>query len=219
MPDIVTFDTSGPLRIIEISAGGDNEIDWLEIYSEWKVWSQLSDNLKYPPAFRVVGGDPISDVQNLGSTFFLLAPWRFRPAELDHELIINGNVFYDPPGIPPVVPTLGGYTVLTTLKVSNLVDSAATPEVDPAAIADAVWDEPVADHLGVGSTGAALESGGAGGAGLTDAQATQLAEVWRLLGLDSAAPLTIARTQRSAGSGIVLRIAELPSGSATVTRQ
>lgn len=124
MPAIVTFDPSGPLRIIEISAGGDNELDWIEIYSEWKVWSTLPGNMKYPPAFRVVGGDPISDIQDLGSTFFLLAPWKFRPAELSHRLLLNGNAFTDPAGESPIVPTLGSYTVLVESFVSNLVDAS-----------------------------------------------------------------------------------------------
>ncbi len=28
MPDVVTFDPSGPLRIVEISTGGDNTLTW-----------------------------------------------------------------------------------------------------------------------------------------------------------------------------------------------
>jgi len=147
----VTFDPAGPLRIIEISTGGDNALDWLEIYSEWKVWSKLSDNLKYPPAFRVVGGDPISDIQDLGSTFFLLAPWKFRPAELDHELILTGNVYTDPAGEAVVVPTLGTYTVLVTSTVSNLVD-AAVARLDLAQLLASIYIDTVGgDDAGNGT--------------------------------------------------------------------
>lgn len=143
MPAVVNFNVTGPgLFIEEISAGGDNELDWLEIYSEWKDWAAQSDNLKYPPAFRVVGGDPISDVQNLGSTFFLLAPWKLRPAELDHRLILNGNIFTDPAGESPVVATLGTYTVLVEGFVSNLVD-AAVARLDLSQLLDAIYIDPI----------------------------------------------------------------------------
>jgi len=126
MADVVTFDPTN-LRIIEIDASGDNEIDWREVYSEWKDWL-LADatRMGYPPAFRVVGGDPVSETDNLGSTFFLLEPWKFRPAESDHELITNGNLFTDPSDWEPYEPTQGGFTVLFIQKVSTLIEAART---------------------------------------------------------------------------------------------
>ena len=41
-----------------------------EIYSEWKRWSALSDNLKYPKAFDTVGGDELSPGQAIAPYFF-----------------------------------------------------------------------------------------------------------------------------------------------------
>lgn len=132
MPDIVTFDPSGPLRIVEISAGGDNSLTWQEIYSEWKVWAKTGDNAKYPPAFVEVGGNPTVGVDALGITLFLLKPWKVRPAELSHRLQVDGNCFVgvrdETGGASGVdesafVPTLGAYTVLCQSKVSNLSDS------------------------------------------------------------------------------------------------
>jgi len=134
MADVVTFDPTN-LRIVEIGVGGDNEIEWREVYSEWKVWYAQSDNSKYPPAFRVVGGDPISDTENLGSTFFLQFPWKFRPAELSHRLTLVGNLFSEPAGANVIVPTLGTFTVLVEQRVSNLTDAG----LDPAVNAEAVW--------------------------------------------------------------------------------
>jgi len=127
MANVVTFDVSGPgLFIVEIDASGDNELDLTEVYSEWKVWAKISDNLKYPPAFRQIGSDPVTDTQNAGTTFFLNVGdgWKIRPAETDHMLQLNGNLFTDPTGLNPIAPTLGGYTVLVRSFVSNLVDGA-----------------------------------------------------------------------------------------------
>lgn len=141
MPAIVTFNVTGPgLFIEEIDTGGDNELDLTEIYSEWKVWSAQSDNLKYPPAFRQVGSDPITDIQNLGATWFLNTGdgWRIRPSERDHYLQINGNLWTDPPSLNPIAPTVGGYTVLVREKVSNLVD-ASVARLDLTQLLQAVY--------------------------------------------------------------------------------
>jgi parallel beta-helix repeat protein len=74
-----------------------------------------------------------------------------------------------------------------------------------------------------GNLVALLSSGGSGsgggGGGLTATQATQLLEVWQLLGLDIVRPLTVTRTQRSVGSEIIQRIVELTGGTVTITRQ
>jgi hypothetical protein len=125
MPDVVTFD--GPNRIItEIDAGGDNVLDVIEIYSEWKDWVRTSDNAKFEQAFSVVGGDPISATQNLGSTFFLENGWRIRPAERNHKLTLVGNLFTREEGESPTVAVLGAFTVSVELRVSNLVDSSVS---------------------------------------------------------------------------------------------
>jgi hypothetical protein len=123
MPDIVTFDPLN-LRIVEIDAGGDNELDVVEIYSEWKDWLKIGDNAKHHQAFRFVGGDPISATQDLGITYFLLNGWRIRPSESNHKLTLVGNIFTDPDGFSIFVNTLGAFTVNTETRVSNLVDSS-----------------------------------------------------------------------------------------------
>jgi len=159
MAAVVTFDASGPYRIIEISAGGaDNELDWLEVYSEWKVWAATGDNLKHPPAFRVVGGDAISGVQDLGSTFFMLAPWKLRPSEESHRLVLNGNVFADPAGESVIVPTLGAHTVLVETFVSNLVD-ASVARLDLAQLLNAIYLDTVnGDDAGQGTNTAPVKT-------------------------------------------------------------
>lgn len=129
----VTFDPVNRL-IIEDSVGGDNSLRVDVIYSLWKDWFKLTDNSKWPRAFRYVGGDPISDTKELGATFFLMNNWKFRPAELDHDLELVGNLFTDPAGDRIYVPTVGAYTVTVTLSVSNLTDATVSqlPEIEYA---------------------------------------------------------------------------------------
>jgi len=126
MPDVVTFDPAN-LRIVEISAGGDNELSIQEVYSEWKAYL-LADpsRLAYPQAFRYVGSDPISETEALGTTFFLVNGWRIRPAELNHKLTLVGNMFTDPAGADPVVSTLGAFNVRVVSRVSNIIDTVDT---------------------------------------------------------------------------------------------
>ena len=148
MADIVTFDAAN-LRIIEIDTGEDNILDAFEIYSEWKDWVKSSDNAKHPAAFRAIGGDPISEAEAVGSTFFLCNNWRIRPAEHDHKLTIDGNLFVDGGG-SICVPTLGGYTVSVETKVSNLTGVAQGFEQQvwaacmgqckyPGSVGEALW--------------------------------------------------------------------------------
>jgi hypothetical protein len=121
MADIVTFDPVNRL-IIEIPTGGDVDLSVLEIYSEWKVWAAL--NAQWPAAMSVVGGDPLTDTLDLGSTFFLENGWRFRPAELSHRVYLTGNLWTREPGEDVSVDTLGPYRVTVSARVSNLVDSS-----------------------------------------------------------------------------------------------
>lgn len=137
MPAVVTFD--GPNKIItEIAGGTENELDVIEIYSEWKEWTMLSDNLKFLHAFGVVGGDPITPTQNLGSTFFMENGWRVRPAELSHKLTLVGNIFTREPGESVFIATIGAFTVNTETRVSSLVDSSVA-RLDLAQLLQAIY--------------------------------------------------------------------------------
>lgn len=120
MAAIVTFDFDDRI-ITEISASGDNELNVDEIYSEWKIAAQLTNNLAVEIAFSTVGPLVIGEV---GASFFLENGWKIRPAELDHELILVGNLFSVIGS--PIIPTTGGFTVLVSIKFSNIVDKFAS---------------------------------------------------------------------------------------------
>jgi hypothetical protein len=89
----------------------------------------------------VVGGDPISAVQSLGSTFFLINGWRIRPAERSHKLTLVGNCFTNPEGFSVTVPTVGAFTVNIESKVSNLTD-ASVSRLDLTQLLQAVYIDP-----------------------------------------------------------------------------
>lgn len=115
-----TFD--GPNKLIILSSG-TTEVPVAHLYSRWKEWMLLSDNSKYLPGMRSVGGDPISATKNLGATFFLTNGWVIRPQEAGHRLTVIGNLYTDPAGSSPFVSTLGAYNVTIEMQVSNLSDS------------------------------------------------------------------------------------------------
>jgi hypothetical protein len=156
VPDVVTFDPTTQ-RIIPIDPGGgvDISLDVAEIYSEWKVWAKATDDFKSPPAFRDTGGDPTKPGQFKAGSFFLLNGWRIRPNERDHRLTLVGDLYTDPAGNSPIVPTLGGYTIAVEYETSStatLIEGSgggATAEE----VADAVWDEVDSGHTTPGTFG------------------------------------------------------------------
>lgn len=146
----VTFD--GIHKIIYI-AEGESTIDVQDdIYSAWKEWVQVADNAKYIQALSAVGGDPITDTQFLGTTYFLENGWRIRPYDADdpYLLAIDGNIFTREPGQSPVLPAMNSSV---TFNRSNLVDllvpdtgSNTTVDVSANSVADIannVWEEVV----------------------------------------------------------------------------
>jgi len=115
----VTFD--GPNKLILIGYGITDIDIKVDIYSDWKEWAELRDNLKYEAALRTVGGDPTVGSAFLGSTYFLINGWRIRTWEGNHELNMDGNLFVDGGG-SLFVNTLRPWTVQTSILRSNLVD-------------------------------------------------------------------------------------------------
>lgn len=88
----------------------------VELWSRWADWVALSDNAKYLPAFRSVGGDDLGGGLSIPPYIFLMNGWRVRPQEQNHTLTISGNLFVDGAG-EAVVPTLGNFNVLVKMVV------------------------------------------------------------------------------------------------------
>jgi len=76
-----------------------------DLYSAWKEWSSVRDNMKFSPAIRSVGGDPISDGLYAGDIYFLT---NDRKVIVKDNVIVDGVLFNDIQGKPPYVVAPGG---------------------------------------------------------------------------------------------------------------
>jgi hypothetical protein len=143
----VTFD--GPNRLITISSGQVSLDVKDDIYTAWKEWVVQSDNIKYPAAFRVVGGDPLGGGVNAGSYFFLQNQngWRIKPPEEDIIITITGNLYAEEVSESLFNTADGNFNTSIRLSTSSLtqekvvVSGSGVTEQDKADIASAVWDE------------------------------------------------------------------------------
>lgn len=105
-----TFD--GDELVITLDSGVTTIDVELDLYSAWKDWVLLSDNAKYPFAFRTVGGDPLTPGLSAGSYFFLQnqVGWRIRPPEEDINIKVIGNLVGENSDEDVVIPTIGAFT-------------------------------------------------------------------------------------------------------------
>lgn len=181
-----------------------------EIYSRVTDWQALSDNLKYGLIVRQVGSDDLGGGLSIPPYYFLQGSWRIRPMEVNHTLIITGNLFVEGGGVP-VVPTLGDFNVSAQYTVpvqAQGISVSGSTGPSAASIASAVRQEltPELDHL------TSLQNG------LTSSQATMLLELYKIMGLDPTAPLVVTQSSRTAGS-IIQSITGDNTSSNTITRQ
>lgn len=137
-PMKVTFD--GENRLILINEG-ETEIDvQKDLYSCWKRWTNQIDNMKFPQALKVIGGDPINATNIITPYFFLTNGWRIRPYEGDHRLTLNGIILTDD-NQDPLVPTLQAWNISVTRIVPVKSESVLIGSTAPTASenATAVW--------------------------------------------------------------------------------
>lgn len=106
---MITFD--GPNKIITLDSGVTS-VDALEIYSRWKDWVQEDRNAVYHPAFRTIGGDPVSPGINAGIYYFLRNDlgWKIKPPEEHINIFLSGNLVPESFGVSTFLPTNGAYT-------------------------------------------------------------------------------------------------------------
>lgn len=112
-----------------------------ELWIAWIDWVASSDNSKYLPAFKQVGGDLLGGGLAIPPYIFLLNGWRVRPQEADHDLVITGNLFVEGGGTP-VVRTLGPYQVNVNYTVPVQAQAIVTGAGAGITAAD-VWEYPV----------------------------------------------------------------------------
>lgn len=124
---VTTFD--GDNLLITLTAGGvAHEVDvQVDLYSDWKEWVKLAGNSKYPPAFRTIGGDPLTPGINAGAYYFIRNDlgWRIKPAEEDSTISLTGNLAPENSALPIFEPTVGAFTV-AILGLQPITQSVAT---------------------------------------------------------------------------------------------
>jgi len=141
----VTFDGRNKIIIV---AEGVTELDIkIDVYSAWKEW--MLANQEFPlgaswePAISAIGGEALSDVLNVGSTFFLENGWRIQPFASKSPYILTavGNIYTREAGGNPFLFAEGvSVNLLRSNLVDQLVATAAVTEQDYANIAQKVWE-------------------------------------------------------------------------------
>jgi hypothetical protein len=190
----VTFD--GDNKIIQVNNGETELFFYVDVYIEWKNWL-LSGNLNYEPAIEKVGGEILIPGQlTMPLAFILLNDWKIRPYEGQHILTIRSNVYSEDGTNPYILPA--GHNVVVDIK-------EGTCDNDPC--------DPCS---GAGTNGS--------GSGLTPGQedtlntiSDRMEEVWRLMGLDSTAPVNITKTSRTT-TDIDQSFTCDPNGDVTIER-
>lgn len=151
---------SGEDKIIYVSEGVTELNVKDDIYSGWKEWirgnKEATLGIAWPLALTAIGGEPLNDTLNVGSTFFLENGWRIQPFSSGESYIltVNGNIFTREAGGNPFLFAEG---VSVNLTRSNIVDqivaSSTLTEADQQAIAAQVWKYSTNADVGANSYG------------------------------------------------------------------
>jgi hypothetical protein len=114
----VTVDNVNKLLIAK---SGVTELDvQVDLYSDLKEdWlANANGELGYDfPFYESVGGNFLATGKILSPFFFLKTGWRIRPDEVDHELLLVGNLYSgEEPAEPLTTATVGAYTVMVIIN-------------------------------------------------------------------------------------------------------
>lgn len=133
-------------KIIYVNEGVTTLDVKADLYSAWKEW--LLGNVEnpsgsgWPRAISAIGGEPLNDTLNVGSTFFLENGWRIQPfaSKLPYVLTVNGNLFTREAGGNPFLFAEGVSVNLTRSNiVDQLVATSTITQSDLQNIAAQVW--------------------------------------------------------------------------------
>lgn len=168
-----------------------------DVYSAWKEWSNLSsDNAKWPPAIRTIGGDPTIQGEFAGDIYFLINGWKLQ---------------YD----PRFVAVTG---VLFSDDFSTAYYSYEGAELFPAQVTSIVsGSAQIANSDQITQSLGTLQSDIGNLSTANSEILSKVLEVWQLMGLDVTNPKTITDTSITV-NGITLTIGQPDSNTTTVTR-
>lgn len=144
MPNI-TFD--GPNKIIDVGYdAGTTIVRATDLYSRWKDWVK-DGNAQWPEAFAgSVGGDDLGSGVKLDAYIFIRNDlgWRVRAADIDHKLIIDGQLYGFSPSTAVVVSRPGRTITyeLTLSSRSQVINPAADTVSASGSYQGRVWLNP-----------------------------------------------------------------------------
>lgn len=125
-----TFD--GVNLLITLPSGQTGVDTEQDIYSAWKRWVTANNTANFPPAFRTIGGDPLTPGIDAGAYFFIRNDlgWRIKPAEEDATVLLTGNLAPQDSSLPILIPTTGNFSVLVAglQPVTQAVDTLLTQQ-------------------------------------------------------------------------------------------
>lgn len=110
------MDFDGVNRVIKLSSG-IRSVDTIDLYSSWKRWVSGGE-AEYAPAFRTVGGDPLTGSLRSPVYYFLINGWKVEPASESHTLDVQTNLYAEGGEDPFQTPT-GNYSIRVNNKVSD----------------------------------------------------------------------------------------------------
>ena len=219
----VTFD--GDNRLIIVNPNVSEISIKTDVYSSWKEWSRVRDNLKFLPAIRTTGGDPIGSGQYTGDVYFLINGWKLM---IDvRKTKVSGVLFSD--DYASAYYDLDTNNIMYPVQVSSIVNTVVSKE-GSISVSD-VWSyqnrsltqmiasaTDIAEHVRLELTPElsrvmTLENN----PGMTNAQATMLTELYAIMGLDPTKPLIVTQTHRTAGTEISQTI-QTSTAQTTVVR-
>lgn len=196
----VTFD--GINRQIIINDGVSVVDVKRDIYSDWKEWSRLRDNLKYIQAIRTIGGDAIDTLNNryAGDIYFLMNGWK---VVVKHAVQLTGILYSDDGSTPYVIEAGGGIQATVSNLAQTIISTVPVVTGNLSAVAAAVANVPAASAAAVRTAlTPELNKINSQIDGLTPSQLTMLTEMYRLMGLDPTKPLVVTKTTVDAGAEI-----------------
>lgn len=199
----VTFDGVNKLIIIN---EGEVSIDvQRDIYSSWKEWARLENNLQYLDPLATVGGEPTVSGQRLDVTYFLINGWKIKPYQGTYDLTLTGNIFDVDGGsikVPADVNRFNPNNITINTNTSVIVrqvdaSSAVTGSGLTEAESDALFNiEGKVISIFSGATPVSASLQGDQLNTLNDMH-EKILEIWKLHGLDINNPLTVTTTSRT----------------------
>lgn len=148
-------------RTLDVSAGGEAGLDWANIGSPTTAVNLSATNIDPDQVVASVTGAVGSVTGAVGSVTGAVGSVTGNVGGnvVGSVASVSGNVGGN------VVGSVGSVTAAVTLPTipANWITASGLDATAGAEIADAVWDEAIAGHLGAGSTGAALNAAGSAG--------------------------------------------------------